>query len=132
MARNSTRTPPPRQLGSKETLESLTHWRTSFKTFYKRDEIFKRFFKVGVVWTYEEENYGFVSEEEVDAADIAEDLSDLLNTLASYLPHSYLTEKILKTSTCWEDIWHIIYDHYNIQTNCDLLLNFENIQKQDK
>ena len=95
MTRNSVRRPPPRQLGPKETLELLTHWQTAFRTFYKRDDVYKRFFRSGITWSYEEENYGFVNEENEDAVDIAEDLIDLLNTLASYLPHSYLTDKIL-------------------------------------
>ena len=111
MAKSYTRTPPPRQLGPKETLESLTHWRTSFKTFYKRDEAYKRFFKFGVVWNNEEENYGFTDDGgDYSAEDIAEDLRDLLNTLASFLPYSYLTDKILNTTTCWEDVWRIIND----------------------
>ena len=102
MAKSYAKTPPPRQLGPKETLESLTHWRTSSKTSYKRDETYKPFFKFGVVWNNEEENYGFTDDEnENSAEDIAEDLRDLLNTLASYLPYSYLTNKILKTTTCW-------------------------------
>ena len=130
MAKSYTRTPPPRQLGPKETLESLTHWRTSFKTFYKRDEAYKRFFKFGVVWNNEEENYGFTDDgSDYRAEDIAEDLRDLLNTLASFLPYSYLTDKILNTTTCWEDVWRIINDHYNVRTDSESLLDFEKLFK---
>ena len=79
MAKSYVRTPPPRQLGSKESLESLTHWQTAFKTFYKRDEVYKRFFKVGVTWNYGELNYGFTDDDDgQNAEDIAEDLMDLL------------------------------------------------------
>ena len=131
MARNYSRTPPPRQLGPNETLESLTHWQTSFKTFYKRDEVFKRFFKVGVTWDHNVENYGMQDDDEYSAEDMAEDLTDLLNTLAGYLPHSYLTDKIVRTSTCWKDVWAIIFEHYNVYINSESLLDFEDIHKQD-
>ena len=131
MTRNSSRTPPPCQLGSKESLESLTHWQTAFKTFYKRDDLYRRFFKVGFTWNYDEINYGMVNDDnaEYSAEDIAEDLTDLLNTLAGYLPFSYLTDKILKTTTCWKDVWAIVYDHYNVQINGESLLDFESIHK---
>ena len=90
MARNSTRTPPPRQLGNKETLESLLHWRTTFKTFYKKDDTYKRFFKANTKWDHCSPNYGLQDDEEEYrlAPDLADDLSDLLHTLAGYLPHA--------------------------------------------
>ena len=43
-------TPPPRPLGASETLETLTHWKTIFKTFYKRDETYKHVIKETTVW----------------------------------------------------------------------------------
>ena len=62
---------------------------------------------------------------------MAEDLTGLLNTLASYLPYSYLTDKITKNSTCWNDVWEIIFEHYNVHINSESLLDFEDIHKQD-
>ena len=44
------RTPPPRTLGPSETLETLTHWRTTFKTFYNKDEAYKYFIKKTTEW----------------------------------------------------------------------------------
>ena len=133
MSKNFSRTPPPRQLGSKETLETLSHWQTSCKTFYKRDDIYKRFLKPTIRWNAAEVNYGFTDEAEGDrsGSEIAEDLIDLLNTVLSYLPHSYLTDKIVNTSKCWNDIWSIIYDHYNVQVNGESLLDFETMYKQE-
>ena len=132
MTRNVSRTPPPRQLGSQETLESLTHWQNSFKTFYKRDDAYKRFFKPNISWNSSEPNYGLQStdNEYRSAEDIAEDLMDLLNTLSGYLPFSYLTDKILENTTNWKDVWHIEYDHYNVQVNGESLLDFESLTKQ--
>ena len=99
MARNHSRTPPPRQLTSNETLESLTHWETAFRTFYKRDDMYRIFFKKDVKWNHLMPNYDLSDEVDGDkrkAEELCEDLQDLLNTLAGYLPHSYLTDKILK------------------------------------
>ena len=129
MTRNISRTPPPRQLGSKETLESLTHWQNSFRTFYKRDDVYRRFFKSTISWDSKNPNYGFEADADVDktAEDIAEDFMDLLNTLSGYLPFSYLTDKILKNTTSWADVWSIIYEHYNVQINGETLLDFESL-----
>ena len=79
------------------------------------------FLELELKWNSDEDNYGMQADvaNEYSAEDIAEDLKDLLNTLASYLPHSYLTDKILKTSTCWKDVWTIIYDHYNVHVNSE-------------
>ena len=134
MARNSTRTPPPRQLGNKETLESLLHWRTTFKTFYKKDDTYKRFFKANTKWDHCSPNYGLQDDEEENrlAPDLADDLSDLLHTLAGYLPHAYLTDKILFNTKCWDDVWTVINDHYNVQVSSETLLDFESMYKQDE
>ena len=94
------RTPPPRPLGAKETLETLTHWKTTFRTFYKRDDSYKFFIKESAEWDPDSANYNQVAEDADNsllkrtAADMKEDLVDLLNTLAGYLPHSYLTDKL--------------------------------------
>ena len=108
MSRNHVRTPPPRQLTANETLETLSHWKTTFKTFYKRDDAFKIFFKKDMKWDESETDYGLEDEvggEARKAPELSEDLQDLLNTLSGYLPHSYLTDKILKNTKNLEDIY---------------------------
>ena len=133
MSKTLSRTPPPRQLGNKETLESLLHWKTAFKTFYKRDDCYKLFFKSNTRWDYHLPDYGFSEndDEERSPDEIAEDLTDLLNTLASYLPHSYLTDKLLRNTKCWSDVWNIIHDHYNVQVSSESLLDFESMNQRE-
>ena len=46
----TSRTPPPCQLQANETLQSLTHWRTTFKTFYKKDNSYRVFFQPKMQW----------------------------------------------------------------------------------
>ena len=128
------RTPPPRQLVANETLESLTHWKTTFRTFYKKDDAYRIFFKSDAKWNHSQPNYDLKDEtvgEKRKAADLSEDLVDLLNTLAGYLPHSYLTDKILKSKN-WDDVYKIIFDHYNVQVTSETLLDFENIHKRSE
>ena len=84
MAKTYSRTPPPRHLGAHETLESLTHWQTTFRTFYKKDDCYKLFFKTNSKWNYLRPHYDLEDENDGDqrrAPELAEDLADLLNTL---------------------------------------------------
>ena len=81
------RTPPPRQLGAKETLDTLTHWKTTFNTFYKRDGAFKHFMRGDHKWDPSDDiNYGQNAEGTAGfkrtAPHMKEDLVELLNTLA--------------------------------------------------
>ena len=130
------RTPPPRQLSSHETLESLTHWETTFRTFYKKDDTYKIFFKKShSEWDYSQAHYGLNDEVGGEARkkdELAEDLEDLLNTLAGYLPYSYLTDKLLKYTKGWKDVYKVIRDHYNVQVSSETLLDFESIQKNSE
>ena len=65
-----------------------------------------------------------------EASDRAEDFTDLLNVLSGFLPHSYLTARISKDTKCWQDVWDIIYQHYNCKISGDTLLDFENLKKE--
>ena len=121
-ARSISRTPPPRQLTANESLESLNHWRSTFRTFYKKDDAYRRFFRSDFNWNSKAVNYGL--QEETDglkrsAADLKEDLIDLLNTLAGFLPHSYLTDKILSETTNWNDTFQIILEHYIVNVSLE-------------
>ena len=116
-------------------MESLNHWRSTFRTFYKRDDAYRRFFRSDFNWNPKAVNYGL--QEETDglkrsAADLKEDLIDLLNTLAGFLPHSYLTDKLLSETTNWNDTFQIILEHYNVNVSCESLLDFESLNKRSE
>ena len=133
MSTGFVRTPPPRQLGSAETLETLTHWRTTFKTFFKRDETYKVFVKDEATWDPSAPNYNQAAEEaglQRSPEAMMEDLVDLLNILSGFLPHSYLTDKIVRNTKNWKDVWNIIHDHYGVQVTSESLLDFESMHKQ--
>ena len=124
------RNPPPRMLTEKETLQSLNHWKTSFRTYYRRDSFYKVFLLPGAVWDPTAADYGQAADVNAEgevirtAADKAGDLDDFLNTLAGYLPFPYLTEKIVKGSTNLQNVWDSIYDHYGVNVSSESLLDY--------
>ena len=81
----------------KENLHSLNHWKTAFRTYYRRDSFFKAFLLPDASWNSAVANYGQVDDTNGTnivrtALDKGEDLKDFLNTLSGYLPFPYLTE----------------------------------------
>ena len=81
------RNPPPRMLTTTETLQTLNHWKTSFRTYYRRDSFYKGFLLSTAEWDPAADNYGQADDVQGGdvvrpAADKAGDLQDFLNTLA--------------------------------------------------
>ena len=130
--------PPPRPLTKKESLDSLDHWKSQFRTFFKRDDTFRRFLGSDFKWDPMKTDFGFTPDKDatnpsiitVTAKDKAEDFTDLLNVLSGFLPHSYLTTRISKDTKCWSDIWDLIYQHYNCKVSGDTLLDFEALKRE--
>ena len=60
-----------------------------------------------------------------------EDLIDLLNTLAGFLPNSYLTDKLVSNTKSWTDVWQIIYEHYGVTITGETLLDFEDLYREN-
>ena len=90
---------PPRPLTATETTHSLSQWRINFKQYCKKDETFKFFLQTTTKWDFSKDNAGFlVNEGTRTPAVLKEDLQDFLLMLASYLPHGYLTDKLLTKS----------------------------------
>ena len=131
---NFVKCPPPRQLGTTETLESLTHWKTTFRTYFKKDDSYKPLVRPNAAWNPAATNYGQVDETqglERSASEVKEDLVDLLNTLAGFLPHSYLTDKLVLNTRNWSDVWNIIYEHYGVTVTSETLLDFEDMYREN-
>ena len=55
--------PPPRQLNQSETLDSLDHWKSIFKSYFRRDTIFKQFVDSACKWDPTKENYGLAEKD---------------------------------------------------------------------
>ena len=119
--------PPPRPLTKKESLDSLDHWKSQFRTFFKRDDTFKPFLKTGFTWDPTKDKFGFTG---ADAEETSDDFQDFLNVLSGFLPHSYLTSRISKDTKGWDDVWNVIYTHYNCKVSSDSFLDFESLKRE--
>ena len=130
------RNPPPRLLGLQETLYSLNHWRTTFRTYYRRDSYYKGFLLPNATWDPNHIHYGQdpdMTDETVlrSTEDKCEDLKDFLNTLIGYLPFLYLTEKVLRGTTNLQQVWDLIFEHYGLKVSSESLLDFTQISLQE-
>ena len=90
--------------------------------------------KEDTTWDPSAGNYGQPAEGDKGLkrkeADMKEDLVDLLSTLAGYLPHSYLTDKIVSNTKNWNDVWEVIYEHYGVKVTNGTFMDFESLNKQ--
>ena len=116
---------PPRALTDKETTHSLTQWKINFKQYCKKDDLYRHFLLATTEWDATEANYGFT--DNVGArtpAILGEEVQDFLYMLTSYMPHGYITDKVLKKSRSFESAFSIIEEHYGLvpsqETFCDL------------
>ena len=128
------RNPPPRMLTMTETLHSLNHWKTAFRTYYRRDAYFKAFLLPNAVWDSTAANYGQTADTNGTvttrtAADKGEGLKGFLNTMVGYLPITYLTEKIVSGTTKLQNVWDIVYEHYGINVTSESLLDYTSIKQ---
>ena len=122
--------PPPRQLNQKETLDSLNHWKTIFRNYFRRDAVFKQFLSSSTTWDPHQPNYGLAADDDITAEDRKDALVDFLHHLAGFLPHSYLTSKLVENTSKLEDCWDIIYEHYNVQVTPETFLDGEAIRQE--
>ena len=131
MDRATPKVPYPRQLTKKETLDSLSHWQTSVKNYFKRFPYYAQYFKRTCTWTKANDNYGFTGNE---AAEKADNLETLLDTLAGFLPGPYITHKITSTSTSIQTVWDIIFTHYGVKPSASSFLDYDDIKwsKEDR
>ena len=97
---NQVKVPPPRPLLNNETTHTLAQWKINFRQYCKRDEAFNYFLRSSTKWDASKPNYGFTTAVgSGEPAVVADELEDFLHMLASFLPHGYITEKIVSKST---------------------------------
>ena len=130
MAQN-VKLPLPRQLAMSETLESLDHFKSSAKNFYRRSADFKSFFRAGTTWNRATANFGLADADQVLAVDRADNLECLLVAISGHVPFPYLTKKILNDTRNIEDVFKIIYDHYQVSPTPMTFLDFAKLRRQN-
>ena len=113
--------PYPRQLTSNETLDTLTHWKSHVRNYFRRDDTLKGFFARDKTWDSTRNNFGFQGE---DAAEKADCLEGLLDTIAGFMPGPYLTAKLTKQTTSMQGVFDVIWEHYDVNPNPSTFLDF--------
>ena len=130
----STRTPQPRTLNKKESLDSITQWKTTVRNYYRRDDHFKRFLLAGAAWNPARPHHGFQAETDGlrrPAADVADDLNVFLNLISGFLPFSFLKEKLELDTKNMKDVWNIIFEVYGHEITQDSFLDFADLPKDE-
>ena len=124
----------PRKLECKETQQSLDQWKMQFRQYVKQDDHYRKFLSSDIQWQPQETNYGFLAETDGlkrSARAQKEDCCDFLHTLATFLPHGYLTEKIVATSTSFANAFEMIQEHFGLLPTQESFLDIEAYTKNN-
>ena len=117
----------PRKLEQQESLQSLNHWRTVFRNYFRRCSYYSYFLQPDINWN-NERNRGFTVQEtsglKRTPSQLAADLEGFLECLASFLPFDYVPDKLLQESTSMTSVWTIIYDIYDVEINTTHYLDY--------
>ena len=125
--------PLPRKLENKETQQSLLQWKMQFRQYMKRDDHYKTFLASDVEWNPNAVNYGFAAEAvglQRSARALMDDCKDFLHTLSTFLPHGYITEKLVSTTTSFENAFEVIEEHFGLQATQESLMDLESLSKE--
>ena len=123
----------PRKLECQETRISLQQWKMQFRQYIKQDDHYRGFIASDVVWNPLEDNYGFITETtglQRNPRALKDDCQDFLHTLATFLPHGYLTEKLVSTATSFIKAFEIIEEHYGLLPSQESFLDLDSFTKQ--
>ena len=130
---NHVKIPLPRKLETKETMQSLQQWMMQFKQYMKQDDNYRGFLASDVVWNPAHRTYGFEAEAEGlrrTAVQKMDDCKDFLRILCTFLPHGYLTTKLVDTSTSLTSAFGIIEEHYGLLPSQETFIDLESLNKQ--
>ena len=123
--------PPPRPLQNNETTHTLAQWKINFRQYCKRDDTYRLFLKSSTTWNSQEVNYGFTNPiNGREPSTIADDLLDFLHMLASFLPHGYITGKIVGESTSFESAFLLIEENFGLLPTQESFCDFSSIVRE--
>ena len=117
----------PRKLEQAETLQSLNHWRTVVRNYFRKCQYYSYFLAHNVKWD-NSANRGFTTAETTglkrSPAALAADLEGFISTIGTYLPFDYVTEKLLQETTDLQSVWSMIYEIYDVELVTTNYLNY--------
>ena len=130
---NQPRALQPRRLDNQESLQSLNHWRSVFRNFYRRCPYYGLFLLPSTTWD-SSLNRGFTTDEPTglkrDAETLAVDLEGFLDCLGSYCPFDYMGEKLKNESTSIQSAWDILYEIYDLEITTSNFLDYALMRKE--
>ena len=122
----------PRRLEQKESLQSLNHWRSVFRNYYRRCQYYGIFLLPTTTWD-NTENRGFTTAETTglkrNVQTLAADLAGFLDCIGSYLPFDYVSEKLQAESSSIQSVWDLIYELYDAEISTSNFLDYGMMQK---
>ena len=122
----------PRKLELKEDQQSLNQWKMQFRMYMKQGTGNRKFLASDTNWDPTAVNYGFTAERDGlqrSAAALKDDCKDFLYNLATFLPHGYLTEKLVTTTTSFENAFEVLEEHYGLKATQESFLDLESFTK---
>ena len=132
----STHTQPkalaPRKLEQTETLQTLNHWRSVLKNYYRRCQFYGYFLAPGITWN-NNANRGFTVNEpsglKRTPAQLASDLEGFLSCIGNYLPFDYVSDKLINETTNMDSVWSVIYEIYDAEINTTNFLDYATMSR---
>ena len=122
----------PRRLEQRENLQSLNHWKSTFRNYYRRCQYYGVFLLPDTTWDTSR-NRGFTEPETTglkrNVQTLAADLTGFLDCIGSYLPFDYVSEKLQAESTCINSVWELIYELYDAELSTSNFLDYASMSK---
>ena len=112
----------PRNLTQQETYQTISHWFSGVKAFFRRDPTFATFVDEETRWTPGAANYGFAAETEGEkrtAARLKQDCVMFLEAICTYLPFGFARDQICLETKSIGSVLDIILECYNAQLTQD-------------
>ena len=123
----------PRKLDQQETRQSLNHWKTVFRNYYRRCQYYSIFLLPNTRWN-NTLNRGFTQQEtgglKRNPEILAADLEGFLDCAASYLPFDYVADKLRNESRNIQTVWDIIYEIYDAELTTTNYLDYGSMTRE--
>ena len=125
----------PRRLEQTESLQSLNHWISVVKNYYRRCSFYSYFLKPNLTWDNSDsrgfrvaETTGLKRSPEILAAD----LQGFLQCIGNYLPFDYVADKLDQETTNLQSVWDIIFEIYDVEITTANFLDYATMERNDQ
>ena len=123
----------PRRLEQTETLQTLNHWRGVLQNYFRRCQYYSYFLQPNLTWTTSAD-HGFTVNEQTglkrNPQMLSADLDGFLETISSYLPFDYISDKLKTETTCMRDVWDILYEVYDAELSTTHYLDYASMTRE--